>query len=368
MKKLVVVGNGMAGVACVEQILKLRATFRDHRLRRRDTRRTTTAFCSLRCSRARSRPTISCSTGSSGTGSNDIDLRARRPRSSTSIRERQDRHGRRRQRHAIRQADDRHGQPRAGSRRSPVLDKKNVFTFRTLDDTRALLERARPGAQAVVIGGGLARARSCARLQVQGCDVTVVHLLRHADGARSSTPPAAGICGEDGRASAFACCWRARPARSSGNGTRGGCAVRPTATTLEADLVVVAAGHPAQRGAGAQGRPRRSTAASSSTTTWRRRTPTFSPWANAPSTTAVSTAWSRRSRTGQGARRHDHRQPRAGVSRARPGREAEDHGRRCVLRRRLREADRRRDRCATRTPALGHLQEAAAPRTTGSPA
>jgi formylmethanofuran dehydrogenase subunit B len=38
MKKLVVVGNGMAGVACVEQIIKALAEVRDHGVRRRDAR------------------------------------------------------------------------------------------------------------------------------------------------------------------------------------------------------------------------------------------------------------------------------------------------------------------------------------------
>ena len=35
------------------------------------------------------------------------------------------------------------------------LDKENVFTFRNLDDTRAMMQAARPGLKAVVIGGGL---------------------------------------------------------------------------------------------------------------------------------------------------------------------------------------------------------------------
>lgn len=52
-----------------------------------------------------------------------------------------------------------------------------VFAFRTLDDTRALLERARPGTRAVVIGGGLLGLEAARGLQVQGCDVTVVHLM-----------------------------------------------------------------------------------------------------------------------------------------------------------------------------------------------
>ena len=57
------------------------------------------------------------------------------------------------------------------------LDKDGVFAFRTLDDTRALLERAGKETRAVVIGGGLLGLEAARGLQVRGCDVTVVHLL-----------------------------------------------------------------------------------------------------------------------------------------------------------------------------------------------
>jgi nitrite reductase (NADH) large subunit len=57
------------------------------------------------------------------------------------------------------------------------LDKEGVLTFRTLDDTRALLARAGPGTNAVVIGGGLLGLEAARGLQVQGCQVTVVHLM-----------------------------------------------------------------------------------------------------------------------------------------------------------------------------------------------
>ena len=57
------------------------------------------------------------------------------------------------------------------------VGKNNVFVFRNLDDTRALLERSCPGAKAVVIGGGLLGLEAARGLQVQGCDVTVVHLM-----------------------------------------------------------------------------------------------------------------------------------------------------------------------------------------------
>lgn len=58
-----------------------------------------------------------------------------------------------------------------------AVKRDGVFVFRNLDDTRALLERARPGLRAVVIGGGLLGLEAARGLQVQGCDVTVVHLM-----------------------------------------------------------------------------------------------------------------------------------------------------------------------------------------------
>ena len=62
----------------------------------------------------------------------------------------------------------------------PSIDdvkKDGVFVFRNLDDTQQLLERSRPGIKAVVIGGGLLGLEAARGLQVQGCDVTVVHLM-----------------------------------------------------------------------------------------------------------------------------------------------------------------------------------------------
>ena len=57
------------------------------------------------------------------------------------------------------------------------VKKDGVFVFRNLEDTRALLERCRPGLRAVVIGGGLLGLEAARGLQIQGCDVTVVHLM-----------------------------------------------------------------------------------------------------------------------------------------------------------------------------------------------
>jgi nitrite reductase (NADH) large subunit len=57
------------------------------------------------------------------------------------------------------------------------VNKDGVHVFRNLDDTRALLDRARKGLKAVVIGGGLLGLEAARGLQVQGCEVTVVHLM-----------------------------------------------------------------------------------------------------------------------------------------------------------------------------------------------
>ncbi|HKD04609.1 MAG TPA: nitrite reductase large subunit NirB [Bryobacteraceae bacterium] len=58
----------------------------------------------------------------------------------------------------------------------PGVDKDNVHVFRTLDDTRALMAKARKGLKAAVIGGGLLGLEAARGLQVRGCDVTVIHL------------------------------------------------------------------------------------------------------------------------------------------------------------------------------------------------
>ncbi len=58
-------------------------------------------------------------------------------------------------------------------------DKKNVFVFRTLDDAKQMLALAAPGLKAVVIGGGLLGLEAARGLQVQGCDVSVVHIMSH---------------------------------------------------------------------------------------------------------------------------------------------------------------------------------------------
>ena len=68
---------------------------------------------------------------------------------------------------------------------SPFIPKiagtelQGVFVFRTINDTRQMMELSSKGTKAVVIGGGLLGLEAARGLQVQGCDVTVVHLMQH---------------------------------------------------------------------------------------------------------------------------------------------------------------------------------------------
>jgi nitrite reductase (NADH) large subunit len=152
MKKLVVVGNGMAGVACVEQILKYRqdleiTIFGDE---------THVNY---------NRILLSCVLAGEKSAEdiviNDIDwYRKNGICARLGVRvEHIDR--------ARRVAIDDQGQETTFDRLIlatgsaafippiPGVDKKNVHVFRTLDDTRDLIAKARKGCKAVVIGGGL---------------------------------------------------------------------------------------------------------------------------------------------------------------------------------------------------------------------
>src|SRR5947207_2029144 len=174
MKKLVVVGNGMAGVACVEQILKY------------DQRFDITIFgdeTHVNYNRILLSSVLAGERSADEITLNPLDWYLRNeiqlrlgvrvvdvdPETKTVT------------------GDDGSITPydtlllATGSSafRPPIqgLDKQNVFAFRTLDDTRELLERATPGVKAIVIGGGLLGLEAARGLQVRGCDVTVVHLM-----------------------------------------------------------------------------------------------------------------------------------------------------------------------------------------------
>jgi nitrite reductase (NADH) large subunit len=59
----------------------------------------------------------------------------------------------------------------------PGGDLKGVVTFRDLDDVEAMIAAAKPGARAVVIGGGLLGIEAAYGLSKRGMSATVVHLM-----------------------------------------------------------------------------------------------------------------------------------------------------------------------------------------------
>ncbi|MEM7749369.1 MAG: nitrite reductase large subunit NirB [Pseudomonadota bacterium] len=59
----------------------------------------------------------------------------------------------------------------------PGHDLAGVLTYRDLDDVEAMLNTAKSGGHAVVIGGGLLGLEAAAGLKEQGMDVTVLHLM-----------------------------------------------------------------------------------------------------------------------------------------------------------------------------------------------
>ncbi len=55
-----------------------------------------------------------------------------------------------------------------GQCRAPGTSKAGVFVFRTLDDTRTLIELAGEGIRVAVVGGGLLGLEAAHGLQVRG--------------------------------------------------------------------------------------------------------------------------------------------------------------------------------------------------------
>jgi nitrite reductase (NADH) large subunit len=120
------------------------------------------------------------------------------------------------------------------------LDKDGVFVFRTLDDTRELLRRATTGTKAVVIGGGLLGLEAARGLQVQGCDVTVLHLMPTLMERQLDPDGGSYLTGKMEALGIRVLLGRTTTA-ILGNGHVDGVALSDD-TCIEADLVVVAAG------------------------------------------------------------------------------------------------------------------------------
>jgi len=173
MKKLVVVGNGMAGVATVEHILKEKPDFE------------ITIFgdeTHVNYNRIMLSMVLAGEKSSDEIVLNDIDwYRSNNIRTRLGVKvARIDRESR------VVIGDDNEAAPydnlilATGSSAFippiPGVDKKNVHVFRTLNDTRDLMAKARKGLKVAVIGGGLLGLEAARGLQVRGCDVTVIHL------------------------------------------------------------------------------------------------------------------------------------------------------------------------------------------------
>jgi nitrite reductase (NADH) large subunit len=174
MKKLVLVGNGMAGVACIEQVLKFRQDF-DITIFGEETHvNYNRIMLSSVLAGEKSADDIVLN-GIDWYQQNGITTRLGIPVIHID-----------RDRRVVIDADGGETQfdklilATGSSAFIPPtegVNKDNIHVFRTLDDTRALLEKSRPGCKAVVIGGGLLGLEAARGLQVQGCDVTVVHLM-----------------------------------------------------------------------------------------------------------------------------------------------------------------------------------------------
>jgi nitrite reductase (NADH) large subunit len=174
MKQLVVVGNGMAGVACVEQILKLRHEFEITIFGDETHVNYNRILLSMVLAGEKTADEIIINDRNwyqkngirarLGTRVTSIDLGEQVVVDETGDETTYDK--------VILATGSSAFIPPI-----PGVNKGNVHVFRTLDDTRALLSKARKGLRAVVIGGGLLGLEAARGLQLRGCDVTVVHLM-----------------------------------------------------------------------------------------------------------------------------------------------------------------------------------------------
>jgi nitrite reductase (NADH) large subunit len=116
-----------------------------------------------------------------------------------------------------------------------------VVTYRDLDDTNAMIAAAaRPGAEAVVIGGGLLGLEAAAGLKMRGMAVTVIHLMGHL--MERQLDPAAGYLLQkelEGRGIKVHC--RGATKAILGH-DRAEAVLLEDGTTYGADLVVMAVG------------------------------------------------------------------------------------------------------------------------------
>ncbi|MCI5078669.1 nitrite reductase large subunit NirB [Oricola sp.] len=120
-------------------------------------------------------------------------------------------------------------------------DLPGVITYRDLEDTNAMIETAgKPGASAVVIGGGLLGLEAAAGLRLRGMDVTVVHLAGHLM-ERQLDESAGYLLRKDFERRGIDVLTSASTKAIVGNGRVEGIELQD-GTTIRADLVVMAVG------------------------------------------------------------------------------------------------------------------------------
>jgi nitrite reductase (NADH) large subunit len=122
----------------------------------------------------------------------------------------------------------------------PGRDLPGVVTYRDLDDTNAMIEAARRGGAAVVIGGGLLGLEAAAGLKARGMEVTVVHLMGHLM-ERQLDESAGYLLQKDLESRGIRVLTRAATKAIIGKG-RAEAVLLEDGRTLPADLVVMAVG------------------------------------------------------------------------------------------------------------------------------
>ncbi|MDF1717105.1 MAG: nitrite reductase large subunit NirB [Antarcticimicrobium sp.] len=119
-------------------------------------------------------------------------------------------------------------------------DLPGVITYRDLDDTNAMIDAARTGGKAVVIGGGLLGLEAAAGLAERGMEVTVLHLMGHLM-ERQLDEAAGYLLRRDLEKRGITIKTRASTAAILGESQVEGVLLEDN-TGLEADLVVMAVG------------------------------------------------------------------------------------------------------------------------------
>jgi NAD(P)H-dependent nitrite reductase small subunit len=122
----------------------------------------------------------------------------------------------------------------------PGQDLPGVYCFRSLDDVDGMLEQSRAARSAVVIGAGLLGLEAASGLAAQGLAVTVVHLREHVMD-RQLDAEAAGLLRTTLEARGLSFRLGARTAAIEGSGKAEAVHLEG-GERLAADLVVVAAG------------------------------------------------------------------------------------------------------------------------------